>query len=366
MHSKILVNAGFYLLLLFALSITIFPPAAYLLALAVISIWLLDLLIFREPRFVDQPLFYPIIALNVFIILAWVLSRLHRGNLDLFLLGPSFVFYLAVSGFVISSEQRRMLLWTFVAGVIVAVGTALTNWWALFPVEMTPIWIGRQSMFLVALAFSAVVGFYVEALDLRERFFLGLVAIPLALTLILSLEKACIMALFLALILAALLRGGRVLIPIAFMAIAMLTVFLLVSHLFDGDAAIREYADFAVAPFKEIASGPSELDAVGFFGGTTSRNEFRPTDENQANPFFLDLPLKYGPPVFIVLLWILIARAAESFTKRRKVADVEGRSYHMAVLLLILSLFILNLYGDALAYPQVILVSWLIMGVSEI
>jgi hypothetical protein len=66
------------------------------------------------------------------------------------------------------------------------------------------------------------------------------------------------------------------------------------------------------------------------------------------------------------LLWILIARAAESYTIRRKVSDVEARSYHMAVLLLIFVLFILNFYDDAFAYPQVILASWLIMGVSEI
>ena len=365
MQNKILINTGFYLLLLLAFSITIFPIASYLLALVVFAIWFADFLIFREPSVLERPLFYPIVGLNFFILLSWILSRIHGGDSHLLVLGVPFLFYLIIPGFVVTGEQRKMLLWTFIGGVVLSTGFAFSNWWSFAPDYMEAFLIKQPLLSLIVVAFCIVAGFYAEAPDFRDRLFLGLVALPFAAAMILSLDKAATMALFLSLLLVALIKGRDVLLPTAAMTLLLIVVFAGIGYFTESKLALKEYAVFVLNPFERIGDSPHVLANAGFFGDATLDSGIGKADYS-GDYFFLGLITRSGPPVFLLILWILIERARESFFKRRKVTDVEVRSYHMSVLLIIFALIILNTYGNAFEFPQVLLISSFILGVSEI
>jgi hypothetical protein len=154
MYNKISNNVGFYFLLLFALTITVLPALSYLLAVAITLIWLLDVLIFRDIELIGQPLFFPIIGFAVFSIIVLTISEICGGIYSLAFVGPLLMFSLIMPGFVISGEKRKMILWSFIAGVVLASGLDIISWWGetsgFAAAAYHP---GLPLSFLVALAF---------------------------------------------------------------------------------------------------------------------------------------------------------------------------------------------------------------------
>ncbi len=180
MHNKLLINIGFYLLLIFAFSVSIFPPVAYAAAAGLMVLWMMDLLIFREPEFTDMPLYYPILGFLAIFLVSWIVARLYGSYNDFIYLALLSIFYFIVPGFVVTNEQRRMVLWTFAAGILLYSGTKLVIFWSsLTQPGRESIEIGNSHIALITLAVCVLIAFFAESRGLFERLFQAFVCLPL-------------------------------------------------------------------------------------------------------------------------------------------------------------------------------------------
>ncbi len=290
MHNKILINAGFYLMLLFSFSVTVYPVAAYFLALGIFLIWLLDVIIFRDPGISAQPLFFPILGFNVFIIVAWFLHWVYGAEFQLAYVGLLSMFYFIVPGFVITGEQRRMILWTFIAGAMLMGVFHLIMWWATFSsptIMFSPL--ATPLSFAVILAFCVVTAFYAESLRLKDKLFYFLVSIPLFLVIIFSDDKSAMMILILALLAVGVFVERTIFIPVALALVIFFSGILDVRYLVERNVSFSEYAEFAKSPAEELSENKDIVIETSFFGSSLYEPAFNDVGSENNDSFFMTL-----------------------------------------------------------------------------
>jgi hypothetical protein len=366
MHNKILMNASFYLLLIFAFSVSIYPPISYFLAAAIFMIWLLDILIFKETEIFDLPLFYPLMAFVIFMILASVLAAIYGHPFPLIHVALLSLFYMIVPGIVATIEQRRMVIWTFIAGAMLIGGLHLILWWGTFTNfthRLLPL--AEPSLFMVTLAFSFLLALYAESTSAREKVFMALVALPPALVVVFSADKSAILFLLIAILLVGVLRDLTVFIPLAIAALFVFSGAFGIDYYFQRELAPESYEAFITRPIAEIRENNEAVLSPSFFGQAIS---YRVPFESSRTPrsFLIDLLIKAGPPGLLIFLWVLFERAREAYFRRRRMTTWQPRAYHLIFLLTIVGVIVMNIYGAIFEFPAIILSCWLILGMTDI
>jgi hypothetical protein len=363
-HNKILINTGFYLLLLFAFSITVYPTVAYALAGAIFLIWLLDLLIFRETDINELPLFYPILSFSAVLLMGGIVSSIYGHAMPYTYLALLSFFYFIIPGFVRSGEQRRMILWTFIAGAMLVAGLHLILWWATFTnitIRLKPLL--TPSLFMVTMAFSFLLSFYTESPSIREKVFLTLVAAPLALVVILSGDKAAMLFMLIVIFLLAIFRDRTIFIPFGLAVLFIFSGAFGIDYYVEQDFTPSRYKELITYPIEQIRGNPETVLMSSFYGEAALTEE-RPFAASHS--FFLDLIRIAGPPAILLLFWVLFERAREAYFKYRRSVTQQPRAYHLIALLTVIGAIVMNFYGPAFEYPSIILASWLVWGMSQI
>jgi hypothetical protein len=365
MHNKILTNTGFYLLLLFAFLVTVYPVVSYGLAAAIVLIWLLDVLIFKETDIVDLPLFYPLISFASVIVLGWALSLIFKHEFPYIFLAILSLFYFIVPGFVRSAEQRRMILWTFIAGAMLVASLHLIFWWATFTnVTMRLRPLPEPSLFMVALAFAFILAYYAESHSIHEKIFLSLVAFPLALVVVLSADKTAILFLLAIVLIAAIFYDRTIFIPFAVAMFFMLSGAFGIDYFVEQNLIPIQYKEFLSQPFTELSINHKAVLVSSFYGQATTSGNYTEVPHS-GHSYFAELIKQAGPPAILLLFWILFERAREAYFKHRRSTKHQPRAYHLIALLTIIALIVMNTYDSVFNYPSIVLASWLILGMSE-
>jgi hypothetical protein len=366
MHNKILINAGLYLLLLFAFSVTVYPVVSYVIAALVFLIWFLDMVIFKETDITELPLFYPLLGFTLVLGVGWILAKIYIHNFPYISVALLSLFYLIVPGFVRTGEQRRMILWTFIAGAMLITGLHLIYWWATFAnitIRLRPL--PEPSLFMVCLAFSFLLAFYAESSNLREKIFLALVAMPLVLVVMLSTDGSTILFLTIIIVLLGILRDRTIFIPIGLALAVILSGTFGIDYYIERGLIPVTYKEFISRPIQEVKVNPEQVLSRSFYGQAASlENQEVTADESQS--YFIKLVKRAGPPVVLIFFWALFERAREAYFKHRRVTSPQARAYHLIAILTIIALIVMNIYGSVFEYPSIILATWLILGMSEV
>ena len=366
MYNKRLGNAGFYLLLLFAFLVTVWPGASYYLAIAIFFIWLSDTIIFHDVELVELPLFYPILAFNVVLILAWALSQLNGINFPYVGVGLLALFYFIVPGFVMSGERRKMVLWSFIAGVVLVSGFHLITWWDnASGIRIATNGPGYPLMFQIALVFCILLAFFAETEDLREKLFLGLVALPPALTAFLTLDKAVILVIIFGILMVGIFRDRIILIPTALAVLILFSGIFGISYDIEKRITPKQYLEFVLSPMNDILKNHKAIEQAKFFG-LDANSTAATTASNVKDSFFLKLLKDAGAPALIIFMWIIVEQVGGSLSRQKKAKSREARAHHLGVLLVLAAIIIMNLYSSAFEYGSAVLATWMIVGMTEI
>ncbi len=364
--SAILVRIGFYLILLFSLSVSVFPRFAYVLAIAAFCIWLLELLIFRDRSWVSSSLFNPIAGFAAFSVIAWLLSGLLHDRSPAPCAAVFSLFYFVTRSFVRSPEKRKMIVWTFISGVVLASGIDLFyRWGGLFDLSFSPSLAAGSLSFLMMMVFCVVIAYYAQAHDYTEKLFFGLISLPIAVLAALAFDRAIIMVLLLIFIGVGILKDRTVLIVVGLVIVVMF------SGLFGFREKIAESTDthdlieLAKSPVYGIERNFDMISGAGFYGGSgdPSQTEVRTTSDE---PFFITLIRYYGPPSLILFIWIMIERARRDLARIGKISFPEAKAYHLASLLIVVAVSISSLYVSTPGCSSAILALWLLLGMAEI
>jgi len=360
MHNKHLMNAGYYLLLIFSFTVALFPSISYMAALLISVVWLVDLAIFKEPKFQNMPLFFPLMALSIFIAAAGVVSGFQGGHYRHLNLALLPLYYFVVPGFIITVEQRRMILWTFCGGILLHAGLRIIGWWGgLRNADM----LAQPFLSFYIFVICIMIALFAESRGIRERIFYLLTILPLLASSFLSYSVLLILVLFVTAVVLALVRQRWLLAPIAIAIGLALYASNDAGPGAGGGTLLAQVKSTIILPFTAAKSDDSIITGARFFG---AGNRLPVSGIYSGNSYFLDIIRSFGPPSFLLILYILVERGRESFFKRKKVTLAEEKTYHLAVLLVIAAIFATNLYDNAFNFSNVVLVAWMILGLSEV
>lgn len=364
--STTLIKLGFYIILLFSLSVSIFPRHAYILAIAAFCIWLLNLLIFRDTSWTSSSLFNPIAGFTAFSIIAWLIWWLLYGRSPAPCLAVFSPFYFVTKSFVRSPEKRKMIVWTFISGVILASGIDLFyRWGSLFDMSISPDFTAESLSFLMMLVFCIVMAYYAQTHNYSEKLFFGLISLPLAVLAVLAFDTAIIVILLLIFIGVGILKDKTVLIVVG---LIMIIAF---SGLFGISGRITESADayglieLARSPANAIEGNIDVISGAGFYGAGSNQSQMD-VGAIPDEPFLIALTRFSGPPSLILFVWIMIERARRDLARIRKISFIEAKAYHLASLLIVISVSVSGLYVSMPACSSTILALWLVLGMAEI
>jgi hypothetical protein len=364
--SAILIRIGFYIVLLFSLSVSIFPRFAFFLATAAFSVWLLEFFIFRDTSWVSSPLFNPIAAFAAFSVVGWLLPGLLNNGNPAPCMAVFSIFYFVAKRFVRSSEKRKMIVWTFISGVVLASGINLFyRWGSLFDMSFSPDYSMGSLPFLMMLAFCVLIAYYLQTHDYTERLFFALISLPITVLTVLVFDRAIIAILLLVLVGAGILKDKTVLIIVGLVIVAVF------SSPFGFTEKIVESADafnlieIVRSPANGIAQNFDMISDVGFYGAgdNLSQMEVKTAPDE---PFFLALIRYSGPPALILFILIMIVRARRDLARIRKTSFPETKAYHLVSLLIVISVSISSLYVAMPGCSSAILALWLLLGMAEI
>lgn len=364
--STTLIKLGFYIILLFSLSVSIFPRHAYILAIAAFCIWLLNLLIFRDTSWTSSSLFNPIAGFTAFSIIAWLIWWLLYSRSPVPCLAVFSPFYFVAKSFVRSPEKRKMIVWTFISGVILASGIDLFyRWGSLFDMSISPDFTSESLSFLMMLVFCIVLAYYAQTNNHSEKLFFGLISLPLAVLAALAFDTAIIVILLLISIGVGILKDKTILIVVG------LIIIIASSGLFKISGRIAESADayglieLVRSPANAIEENIDVISRAGFYGAGRNQSQMD-VGTIPDEPFLISLIRFSGPPSLILFVWIMIQRARRDMARIRKISFVEAKAYHLASLLIVISVSISSLYVSMPGCSSTILALWLLLGMAEI
>ncbi|MEE9553293.1 MAG: hypothetical protein V3W18_03255 [candidate division Zixibacteria bacterium] len=362
--SAIPSSLGFYLILLFSFSVSVFPAISYYLAAGAFGVWLFQILIFRQTGFISSPLFYPIAGLTVFSVIVWSLSSLYSYDNPVICVGLYSLFYFVIYSFVSSHEKRKMLIWTFLGGIILSVGieilSNLESSAGVFPGSLI---LEEHLPTLLIMGFCLIVAMFAMASGIREKLFYGLISLPLVAGVLISGYTITLITMIV-LLAAGLIKEKSILIAAALIAIVVSTGLFgakgEIITLFDRD----NLTELVVRPIDDIGRNVEHISNSGFFGspGNDQTGESAP----QERSFFISLIRHAGPPSLLLFLWVIFELARRDLTKIRKLSEQEEKAYHLATLIFMAIIIVANIYGSYFSCSPAILGLWMFLGMAEI
>lgn len=362
--SAIPSSLGFYMILLFSFSVSVFPNLSYYLASAAFGIWLFQILIFRQTGFISSPLFYPIAGLAGFSAIVWIISIIYSYENPVVCVGLYSLFYFVVLSFVSSREKREMLIWTFLAGIILSIGIEiLSNLESpsfLFPSGLS---LADHLPTLIVMGFCLIVALMAEAPEIREKLFFGLISIPLLVG-VLLIGHIMTLITMMVLVMAGIIKEKSIFIAVALIALAISTGLFGVKNEIVNLAERDRFIGMAAMPIDDIEKNSERISNSGFFGkhGDDLADESTP----RARSFFISLVGHAGPPSLLLFLWVIFELARRDLTKIRKLSEQKEKSYHLATLLFMAIIIIANTYGSPFSCSPAILGLWMFFGMAEI
>lgn len=364
--SAILIRIGFYLILLFSLSVSVFPRFAYVLAIAAFFIWLMELLIFRDTFWASSSLFNPIAGFAAFSVVAWLLSGLLYDRSPAPCVAIFSLFYFVARSFVRSPEKRKMVVWTFISGVVLVSGIDLfARWGSLFDPGFSPGPPTGSLPFLMMLVFCVVIAYYAQTRDYAEKLFFGLISVPIAALAVLAFDRAIMAILLLIFIGVGILKDRTVLIVVGLVIVVTFSGLFGIREKIVESTDAHDFIELAESPVYEMGRNFDVISAAGFYGGGGDPSEMDiRTIADQ--PFVITLIKYTGPPSLILFVWIMVERARRDLARIRKISFPEAKAYHLASLLIVIAVSISSLYVSMPGCSSAILALWLLLGMAEI
>jgi hypothetical protein len=351
---------GFYILLLFSFSVSVFPELARILAAVALCVWLFQVLVFRGPAPLQSTLFYPICGLFSFSILSLLISWLFSSENPLACVGLYSAFYFVANSFIQSQEKRKMVMWTFLSGVILSLSVHILSRLDKSSDPAMP----EHLPVLAVMAFCLILSFYAEARGIQEKTFFGFIFLPVAIGM-LGADIAVAMTIFLLLLIIGVVKDRAIFALIALMLIVIFSGFLDIKQDLKSAFSRQGVEELINTPLRSIDENRNLLTESRFYGLLSSEPEISESTDNTV-PFFISLIGYSGPPSLLLLLWVVFELGRRGLAKVRKIASREEKAYHLAALLIIIILMIVNIQGSWLACSPAILGFWVIMGMAEI
>ncbi len=360
--SKTFSKAGFYLVLLFSFCVSIFPKVAFLIAGAAFALWVLEQVIFKNTDWIDEPMFYPVAGFMVFTFISFIVSKYNSSFSSIMYTGYLAVFYFVVQRFVSLSEKRKMIVWTFISGVVLSIGIKIVLMIAnRGDSYLSEYWASEQLSFFVILVFVIVLSFYSESEKIGEKFFFGMVSLPIIAFAFLTFSTPILLIIIILMLLVGVFKDRSVLVPLAVAFLFYMTGnFDLIENVTAGNII-----HFVKSPLTEISRGGVLIGNTAFFG-------VRPDVGNieiysfSTKSYFFKLLLNSGPAALILLFWVMAEQSRRCFSKLRKVALSEMKIYYLSSVLTLIAVVILNIFGSSFGASASVLVFWMMLGMSEI
>ncbi len=363
--SAIPAKIGFYLLLLFSFSVAVFPRLSFVLAAAAFFVWLLEIVIFRKLDWVSSPVFYPIAGFISFSILAFLISAVLYGRNLLPCAAFFSVLYFVAREFVPSPEKRKMIVWTFISGVVLAAGIDLFQRWGnLFDLGYMEGTSDASLSFLMVLVFCLVIAYYAQAEKFSEKIFFGLITLPVAVVAFFSFDWAVVVILLLIFLSVGIIKDRTVLVVFILAAVIVVTgVFGAREHIIETIDAGR-IRDFISLPLMALERQGEAVTGVGYYG-VDKLSPDETAGVVSEGSFVFSLLKRSGPASVLLFFWILIEQARRDWLRLKKIPYREFRAYHLASLLIVAAVFVSGFYAPALTCAPVILGLWLLLGMAE-
>jgi hypothetical protein len=359
--SKTFSKAGFYLIILFTFFVPLSPAISNLVAVLAFALWIIEQAIFRNTDWIQEEMFYPVAGFVFFTLLSFLVTRIYSSISILPYTGYLAVFYFVVHRFVSLSEKRKMIIWTFIAGVVLSSAIDIVMRFSLSGLESSVIDPASEKIsFFIMIAFSLILAFYAEGRNLKEKLFFGLISMPLAVMAIMTFNLYVILSLLFLALLIGIFKDRSALIP------ATVFIALYYSGIFNGSQEISasEVINIAQSPFRDILENGSSLANISFFGMRSGSDLIEAG--RFTNSFFVKLLLEAGPPAFFIFFWILFKQFRSELVKFRKITFREMKAFHLGIILAIGSFILLSLEGSVFDSSSAVLVFWMILGMSEI
>lgn len=363
--SAVPAQIGFYLLLLFSFSVSVFPEFAYFLAGGAFGIWLLQILIFRRPSFASSRLFYPIFGLCAISLICLLLSKIFSFDNPTLCAGLYSVFYFVAMSFVPSQEKRKMITWTFLSGVILSLAIDVLSGLSSGGYhDIKSLMISEHLSVPVLIVFCLGLANYAASIGFREKIFYALILLPVGVG-VMTIDTIITIVLLIMLLLISIVQDRSGLIVVG------LIVVIVFSGLFGLKDRIKmgvesgEYIEIVKKPLRAIEQNADELVSAGFYGSL----EQGPESEKSfigSEPFFISLVKSSGPPSLLFLIWVIFESVRRDFAKIRKSARREEKAYHLATFLIIMVIIVVNIYESSFSCSPAILGLWMFLGMTEI
>ncbi len=359
--SKTFSRAGFYLILLFTFFASVSPAIAHIAAVLAFALWVVEQLIFRNTDWVRDEMFFPVAGFIIITLLAFIVSRVNSSATVLPYTGYLAIFYFVVQRFVSFSEKRKMIIWTFIAGVLLSSAIDSVMRFSSAGLERSLVNPASQKIsFYILIVFAMILAFYAEGRNPKEKLFFGLISLPLAAIAVLSLNSYVILILLFLFIIIGVFKDRSVFLLLG----ANLVLFF--SGIFEIGSGISlpEIVNVLKAPIREFIVYGQTIENISFFGAIDGLNiakiGFGP------DSFFIKLLAAFGPPALLFFLWILFKQFRSDLVKFRKTLFREMKAFHLGVVLAIVSFVMLSLFGSIFESSSAVLVFWMILGMSEI
>jgi len=359
--SKTFSGAGFYLILLFTFFAPVSPAIAHIAAVLAFILWIVEQAIFRNTDWVQEEMFFPVAGFILFTFLGFMISEINSSDSILPYTGYLAIFYFVVQRFVSFSEKRKMIIWTFIAGVVLSSGVDIVMRLSGAELERSIVHPASQTIsFYILTVMAMVLAFYAEGKNLKEKLFFGLISLPLAAMAILTINIYVMLILSFLFLIISVFKDRTAFLPLG------LFLILFFSGIFDTgqNFSLPEIINILKAPIGDFVENSEIIRNISYFGSNTGAGIAEPGV--LPNSFFIKLLAAFGPPALLLFLWILVKQFRSDFVKFRKITFREMKAFHLSVVLAVASFAMLSLFGSIFESSSAVLVFWMILGMSEI
>jgi hypothetical protein len=359
--SKTFSKAGFYLILLFSFSISVFPAFAHVIAAAAFILWIVEQIIFRNFDWVKEDMFFPIAGFILFTFLGFLISRPDSFDLILPYTAYLALFYFVVQRFVSLSEKRKMVIWSFITGVVMSSGIKIIDALSSSNFEKSlaaPV--SEDISFSMLIALAMALAFYSEGKMAREKLFFVFISIPLVAVAILSFNESLVLIALVLILIAGVMADRSLLLVLAIYLAFIITGVLEFENIFSISGLHQRLS----LPVNEAVENYDIIKNVSFYGAHISPAAL--SAEYAPKSYFLKLLINYGPPALILFGWIIVKQLQMDFVKFHKISFREMKAFHLGAVITIISFILLSFFGTVFESHSIILIFWMVLGMSEI
>ena len=359
--SKTFSRAGFYLVLLFSFFASVYPAIAHIAAVLAFALWIVEQTIFRNTDWVREEMFFPVAGFFLFTLLGFIVSRINASVAALPYTGYLAIFYFVVHRFVSLSEKRKMIVWTFIAGVVLSSGLDIAMRLSSAGLErslMNPA--PERISFYILVVFAMILAFYSEGKNFGEKFFFALIALPLAVIAFLSFNVYVILILLLLVFIIGVCKDRTALFPLVILLILFYSGIIEIPQNISSTGVIG----ILKSSIRNSIEYGETIKNISFFGfdAAVASTGFA----GHSKPLFMELLMSSGPLALLISSWILVKQFRSDFVKFRKITFREMKAFHLGIILSIVAFIMMSLAGSIFSSGSAVLVFWMILGMSEI